>query len=94
MKRIKVLTHNHFLCDLFFSIYLKLRRYAEQWKHDVYDHLGLIDTLGCQGSNGKLTGSYHDELNSMYWIKLPFQFCLVYSDDFEQSLTLTKIVSL
>lgn len=37
-----------------------------QESHEVYDHLGIIDTLGCQTSNSRFTDSYADELTCLF----------------------------
>jgi hypothetical protein len=69
---------NNFIASLLFELYLKLKKYgySETSEHCVYDHLGIIDTLGYTKDNTKFTYSYSDEFVFVYGIKLPFNYVI------------------
>lgn len=62
--------------------------------HRVYDHYGIIDTLGYNYDEGKYTFSYSEELGGYSGIILPFGWCLEFSDDPEPYIKLRKFQSL
>ncbi len=64
---------------LIFKLELKFNTISSE-KRDVYDHLGLIDTLGWSKDTGKLIYSYSDELISISGFFLPFNYCLELQD--------------
>jgi len=52
-------------------LHLKLER-IEQENHRVYDHWGVIDTLGSDMNRTNWTRSYSEEGYSLYSIRIPF----------------------
>jgi hypothetical protein len=66
----------------------------KSYRHTVYDHLGIIDTLGHFYSEGKFTYSYSEELKSYQGIKLPFGYCLEFDNEWEPYIILKKFHSL
>lgn len=84
---------NHAVCEYVFQKYLSLKfaslkkvekRYADvtqDTKHRVYDHLGMIDTLGHDQEIGTLTYHYSCEMGSMFAVKTP-TFWMLYINDY------------
>ena len=62
----------HFLFEIYLKIYHRKWNHSEHYKHNVYDHLGIIDTLGSHGDNGKYTFYHSEELGMYFGFNLPF----------------------
>ena len=64
---------NPIICDLIFRLFLKINNakfnQLECSSHRVYDHLGVIDTLGHNVENGRFTFHYSDELGCVFAIR-------------------------
>lgn len=77
-----------------FNLYLWLSGWGKrtQQRSRVYDHLGIIDTLGHSSDETFFTSSYDEELGSMFSIKLPLRFRInLISYCGEKSITITKV---
>lgn len=79
------------IIELFFKLYLKLSSIGERenYTNKVYDHLGLIDTLGFKSDKTLLTSHYSDEFNSEFSIHL-FGHKFSYIDSFTKSIVIQK----
>jgi len=68
---------NQFIYYRFFALYLwlngcKFNKSIDSYTYNVYDNLGLIDTLGSHGDKCKFTYSHSCELYFMWAIDLKF----------------------
>ena len=85
-----------YILDAFFRFYLFIYTYelryntTESYRNSVYDSLGVIDTLGNHGDNGRFTWSYSDEFVSVFAIRLPFGYSLQYITCEEKNLYFCK----
>jgi hypothetical protein len=66
----------------------------KSYRHNVYDNLGIIDTLGHSYSEGKFTYSYSEELGGYKGIKLPFGWCIEFDNEWDVYVILKKFRSL
>jgi hypothetical protein len=57
----------------------------------VYDHLGMIDTLGYNCDETKYTKSFSEELGGWFAIKLPFGYAIQMIDYFEKGIKICKL---
>jgi len=64
------------LGNWFFELYMYIRFNfdldTENENHRVYDHLGIIDTLGYNREVGKWTRHYSDEMICIWSLRIPF----------------------
>lgn len=79
MKTLKIYRNkksciSELIYSIAFDVYLKISgmkfNAEESYKNNVYDNYGIIDTLGNQGSDGKYTFSYSDELVYLFGFKI------------------------
>ncbi len=68
-KRLKKIGDRFF--QFWLWLHLKLER-VEREDHRVYDHWGVIDTLGYSLDRTKWTRSYSEEGYSLYSLRIPF----------------------
>jgi hypothetical protein len=95
----KLITKNETICNIFFKIWMFVRynrhfihdsNNGEEYKHECYDNLGIIDTLGYRGSKGKYTYSHSEELGNLYGFFLPFGYKFEYQNYFSSEIYLIK----
>lgn len=82
----------NFTFNQLFNFYLWLSKfgYCESRKNRLYDHLGLIDTLGNDSDETMFTRSYSEELGSMFMIKMPFGYLLRLIEGCDKSIDIVK----
>ena len=58
-----------------FWLWLNFRKFNTEirtYNNKVFDHLGLIDTLGCQGEVNRFTYNHSEELGYLWGFDLKF----------------------
>ena len=82
------------LYNLLGRVYMRLSRIGKEEKTEnrVYDHLGMIDTLGFTAYRSRLTSSYSCEMGYYQRIYLPFNYMIELIDEsgFEKEIYIGK----
>lgn len=85
-------SNNETICNYIFNKYLNCIDYrqSKSYKHQVYDHYGVIDTLGHSSDNTVNSYSYHDEFTSIFCLFSGGLYYL-YIDSSEKEAYISKI---
>ena len=96
-KQYYVISNKKWVANLLYKIYrwLLFGPFHDSFKekgfrHNVYDSLGIIDTLGYSYHEGKFTYSFSEELGSYSGIKLPFKYCIEFNTDSDNCYVIFK----
>jgi len=91
------MSKSEFLINLMFKFYLFLNRIQyklnirfDENRQRYYDHLGLIDTLGYSSERSPLTANYSCELYSIFSIRIPSRWLVLYEGCGEKYLYISK----